>query len=84
MSLAQLRKSLAEEKMTFGTRETLKNIKRGTVKKIFLASNCSAEIKESVKAYKKLAKVEVVQLEEPSDELMLICKKNFPVAVLSC
>ncbi|MEK6903080.1 MAG: ribosomal L7Ae/L30e/S12e/Gadd45 family protein [Nanoarchaeota archaeon] len=84
MSFAQVRKALTEEKVTFGTRETLKNMKRGKVKKIFLASNCPAEVRESVEAYKKLAKVEVVQLEEPSDELMLICKKNFPVTVLSC
>lgn len=84
MTLAQLRKVLAEEKVIIGARETLRNVKRGKVKKIFLAGNCPTTVKESIEAYKKLSKIEVIQLQEPSNELMLICKKNFPVTVLSC
>ena len=84
MTIAQLRKSLAAGKCVFGTQQTMKNLKTGKVKKIYLASNCPPTTKRDIETYKEMVKVEIIQLNEPSDELMLICKKNFPVTVLSC
>jgi len=84
MSIEKVRKALTQGKMIFGTKQTIKNIKRGKVKKVFLARNCPNATKEDIEQYKKLTNIEVIQLNEPSDELMLICKKNFPVTVLSC
>lgn len=84
MSIKKLREVLSKGKVTFGAKETIKNIKNGKVKTVFLASNCPSETKEDLNQYKKYNKTEIIQLDQPSDELMLICKKNFPVTVLSC
>ena len=84
MSLAALKKALKEENLVFGLNETIKNLKNGKVKKIFLAKNCPARVKEEIENYSKISKFEIVQLDEPNDELALICKKNYPVTVVSC
>lgn len=80
MSLNELRKTLKEKKVTFGTSVTLKNLKRGKVSKVFLASNCSDDVKKEIKSYN----VEVIELKEASDELAMICKRSHPISVLSC
>jgi len=83
MSTADLRKALKEKTITFGTKVTLKNLKRGKVKKVFVASNCPKESKESLEYYGKIGNVEVVELKESSDEITTICKKSFPICVVS-
>ncbi len=83
MSIKELRDALKEQKMIFGTKATLQQLKKGTVKKIFISGNCPVAVRESIKHYSKLANVDVVELQQPGDELALICKKNFSVSVLS-
>ena len=82
-SISEIKKALKEEKAIIGTERTLKNLKLGKVSKVFLTSNCPASVKEDIKYYSKLAKVEVVQLKQPNDELGALCKKPFSISVLS-
>ena len=79
MSLDELRTALKEQTCTFGTNLTLKHLKLGTVKKVFLASNCPKKVKDEITQYP----VAVVELKEPSTEIALLCKKPFAVSVLS-
>jgi len=81
MSLEELRKALKEKTITFGTEKTLKLLRNGKVKKVFVSSNCSAPVKDTVKHYAKMNNVEVVQLELPNDEIGLACKKHFSISV---
>lgn len=83
MSLAELMKALKEKSIVFGSKETIKNLKRGTVKRVFLASNCPKKIAKEVDYYAKLGKVELIKLDQPNDELALLCKKPYPVTVVS-
>lgn len=80
MSLDKLQKSLKEDKIIFGTDKTLKNLKLGKTKRVFLASNCPKDVREGIKKYD----VEVVELKESSDEVALICKRPHSIIVLSC
>ncbi|MBU4501961.1 MAG: ribosomal L7Ae/L30e/S12e/Gadd45 family protein [Nanoarchaeota archaeon] len=82
MSLAELKKALKEKTITFGTDKTLKMLRNGTAKKVFLASNCTQETKETIAHYAKLNSVEIVIMKQPSDEMGLTCKKPFSIAVL--
>lgn len=83
MSLTELRKVLKTEKMIFGMNCTIKNLKNGKVKKVFIASNCPDKIIKDLEYYCKISKVELVKLDQPNDEIALICKKNFSVTVVS-
>ena len=81
--ISEIKKALKNKKVIIGTERTLKNLKLGKISKIFLTSNCSEDIKKDIKYYSKLAKVEVVQLKQPNDELGALCKKPFSISVLS-
>ncbi|MEM4245035.1 MAG: ribosomal L7Ae/L30e/S12e/Gadd45 family protein [Candidatus Nanoarchaeia archaeon] len=79
----ELRKALKETTITFGTESTLKRLRNGKAKKVFMASNCPESTKKRIEYYTKIAKVELVKLDIPSDEIGLICKKPFSISVLS-
>ena len=80
MTLAKLRKALKDDKVIFGTERTLKNLKLGKTKAVFLTSNCPERIKKEIKSYKE---IEIIELKEPSDEVALICKRPHVVSVIS-
>lgn len=84
MSLVELKKALKEKKLIFGTERTLKNLKRGKISKVFLASNCKEDVKKDVKYYAGLSKAEVFQLRQSNEEVAAICKKPFLVSIVSC
>ena len=80
MSLELLKKSLKEDKIFYGYKSTLTNLKNGKAGKIFLAKNCPQELRDEIKKYNN---VEVIELKEPNKELSLVCKKKFSVNLLS-
>ena len=83
MSVDLLKKALKDEKCTFGLNETLKNLKLGKAKTVFLAQDCNALQREKILHYKKLAKLNVVELEIKGNEVGALSKKQFSVSVLS-
>ena len=80
MSLAKLKKAIKEQKVIFGTTRTLKNIKLGYTKVVFLASNCPEKTKNQIKSYKD---IEVIELKIPNDEVAMTCKRPHNISVLS-
>ncbi len=83
MSVEQLKKALKEEKCTFGLNETLKNVKLGKAKTVFLAQDCNSLEREKILHYKKLGSLNVVELEIKGSEVGALSKKQFSVSVLS-
>tara|TARA_Y100000310_G_C20701659_1_gene830559 strand:- start:2364 stop:2618 length:255 start_codon:yes stop_codon:yes gene_type:complete len=83
MSLDNLKKVLGKEKLVFGSRQTIRNLKNSKTKIIFLASNCSNDAKESIKYYAGLAKADITELKQTRHELSVFCKKNYPLGVIS-
>ena len=79
MSLSKLKQVLKEKNVVYGSERTLKNLRLGKTKIVFLASNCPDDVKDKVKLYG----IEVFELEEPGDEVALICKRAHSVVVLS-
>ena len=84
MTADEFQTALKKEKIVIGSNKTLRNLRAGKTKKIFLSSTCPTTIKNDITYYSKINDVPVVQLEQPSDELALICKKKFHVNVVSC
>jgi large subunit ribosomal protein L30e len=78
-----IKKKIKEEKVIIGTERTIKALKLGKVEKVFLTSNCPSDVKEDIEHHAKLAKIKVVKLKQPNVELGVICKKPFPISVLS-
>ena len=83
MSVTQLREALRSHTLTFGSRETLRQLKTGKVKVVFLSKDCRDDVQKGITYYSTLGKIDIIRLEQGSREIAQLCKKNFPVSVLS-
>lgn len=81
--MEDLKKALNDKNLIFGTDRTLKALKSGKVKEVFLASNCPSNIVADIEHYAKLNGAEVKKLDMHDKEVGLICKKRHSVSVLS-
>ncbi|MBW2999621.1 ribosomal L7Ae/L30e/S12e/Gadd45 family protein [Candidatus Woesearchaeota archaeon] len=79
---AEIKKLMETDRLVKGTKLTLKNLKLGKLEKIFVTSNCPAEVKEDIKHFSDLAKVKVVQLDITNEELGIVCKRPHLISVL--
>lgn len=66
-----------------GTKETLRLLKEGKIKRVFVTSNCPDDVKQSIGYYSELSGATVEQLPIPNDELGVICRKQFNISVLA-
>lgn len=80
--LKELKAKLQQDKVVVGADRVLKGLRKNTLTKVFLSSNCPAKTKGDVMHYAALAGVPVSQLELDNEELGLFCKKNFLIAAL--
>jgi len=69
--------------LVFGTERTLKKLKMNELKKVYVSSNCPEDVLSDLEHYAKIHGVELVKLKENNEELGIICKKPFPISVLS-
>ena len=76
----EIRKLLGLDQLIIGTERSLKALRAGALSKIILASNCSDEMRAAVDSAK--GKAEVVVAKENNDELGVLCKKPFRIAIV--
>lgn len=83
MSLEKLKKALREKEVTIGSNDTLKKVKGGKVSTVFLAKDCRPDVRKQMAHYAKLKAVDVIDIDMTATELGTVCKKQYPVSVLS-
>ncbi|RME78115.1 50S ribosomal protein L30 [Candidatus Woesearchaeota archaeon] len=83
MSETEIKKLVAEGKAIIGTDETLKGLRKGAIAKVYVSANTPEMVKEDIERYAKLSGAQVVHLELSNDQLGDVCKKNFPISILS-
>ncbi|MBN2881277.1 ribosomal L7Ae/L30e/S12e/Gadd45 family protein [Candidatus Woesearchaeota archaeon] len=74
---------LESEKLIIGADRAVKSLKDGNVAKIFLAKNAPEKLVEDVNYYAGLSGAEVIQLEISNEDLGVVCKRPFLIAVVS-
>ncbi len=80
---AEMLKAKAQQHaVVVGLASVLKGLQRGTLVKVFLASNSPAKMKEDVIRYATLTHLPVQVLSQNNEELGVLCKKNFMVSVV--
>jgi ribosomal protein L30E len=77
-----IRKLLTSKKLLIGKDEVLKNIRKSLVQKVYLASNCPAELLKDMNRYAKIGGFELFDTKVPNDEMGAVCKKPFAIAVI--
>ena len=78
----EIRNALESNKLVIGTEVSIKELKKGSLAKVYLSSNCPKDIKGDLEYYAPLAETEIVNLIIPNDELGVVCKKPFAVSIL--
>jgi large subunit ribosomal protein L30e len=78
----EIKKIVKTDKAIVGTNETIKALKTGRIAKVFVTSNCPAEVRKDIGYYAGLSKAEIVELPIPNDELGVVCRKPFLISVL--
>lgn len=78
-----IRKALEDNTAIVGAERTIKLLKQGKVKQVFLAMNCAPETKADIEKYAKLADVPIEKLKYANDELGTLCKRQHFISVLS-
>ena len=82
--MKDLKEAVKEGKgLILGTQRTLKKLKMGEVKKVYVSSNCPEDVLEDIEHYTKIHKIPLIKLKENNEELGIICKKPFYISVLS-
>ena len=81
--LLEIKKNLKAKNIIIGSERTIKNLKLGRIKKVFLSSNCPENVKKDIRYYSKISKFEIIELNKRNDELGDILKKPFLISVLS-
>jgi len=71
------------EKIVIGSRRTIKYLKLGKIKKVFMAKNVPEDIKKDIEYYSLLSGAEVEMLNITNEDLGAVLKKPFRVAVVS-
>lgn len=77
-------KKLSENKaLIIGAEKTIKAMRKNTVKKVYVSATCAEKTKETINHYGLLNKIIIVNLEEKSDALGVICKKPFNISIVA-
>jgi len=80
--LTELRKHVQTSKMVIGTDEVLGLLRQNKLAMIFTAANCPKPVKEDLKHYCAMSGCQLLELQAPNDELGILCKKPFSIAVV--
>ncbi len=83
-SLTELRKHVQGSKFVMGTDVVMKHLRHSRLAKVFVASNCPDKVKGDIRHYCSVAGAGCgfVELAVPNDELGVMCKKPFSIAVV--
>lgn len=77
-----LKTLLKEDKLIIGKDITFKSIKRGDLKRVVLSSNCPEEVLDDLEYYNKISPLTIERVDSSNEELGILCKKPFSVAVI--
>jgi|TARA_Y100000034_G_scaffold133156_1_gene197903 large subunit ribosomal protein L30e len=81
MSTSDLKNLIKEKKVKIGSEVTIKAIRDGNAKEVFISSNCPNELKKRLEKYCEISKCKINLLKENSKELGDICKKPFSINI---
>jgi len=81
LKAVEVERLMKDKKIVIGTEKTLKNLKLGKLKKVYIALNCPEINKRRALHYAKLAGVDAKEVEVSNKELGLLLKKPFNIAM---
>ncbi|HLF54351.1 MAG TPA: ribosomal L7Ae/L30e/S12e/Gadd45 family protein [Candidatus Nanoarchaeia archaeon] len=81
-AISEIKKLLVSNKLLLGSESTMKHLRLGDVKKVYLASNCEPVVRDDVVRLCKFGQVELVDLAQSNEEIGVLCKKPYSISVI--
>jgi large subunit ribosomal protein L30e len=78
----EIRKLLTSKKLIIGEDEVLKNARKGTLVKVYVASNAKALLLKDLDRYGAISGFDVMNTKVPNDELGTVCKKPYSISTI--
>jgi len=78
----QLRLALSTGRVQLGSKQAVRELRRGRARMAILSSNCPKEMKESIENYGKLGNIPILNHEKDSVDLGMLCGKPYPVSAI--
>ena len=78
----QLRLALSTGRVQLGSKQAVRELRRGRAKMAIISSNCPKEMKESIENYGKLGNIPILNHEKDSVDLGMLCGKPYPVSAI--
>ena len=79
----EIKKLAKSKKLIIGSERAIKLLKNKKAEKIFVSSNCPDGVKKDIKKYCSLSGANCIELKQTNEELGMLCKRSFSVAVAS-
>jgi ribosomal protein L30E len=79
---SKIREMLKEDRLVIGSRAVMRELHKGNLEQIFIASNASAKIEGDLISHANAVKCPVQKLSIPNDELGMVCKRQFSIAAV--
>jgi len=73
------KKALSSGKLVYGIKSVLKEIKKGNVKKVIIASNIPSNYLDDLKRYSEISNFEIIKYKGTNMELGVLCKRAHSV-----
>ena len=83
MSTTEIRKAIDDGKAILGAKRTMKLLRQGKLKQVYLTSNVSDHVRDDIEHLCTISNVQIDTIEMTNKELGVLCKRPFVVSVLS-
>ncbi|MBI5390022.1 ribosomal L7Ae/L30e/S12e/Gadd45 family protein [Candidatus Woesearchaeota archaeon] len=81
-NIEEIKKNIKSEQLVIGAAQVERALRSKKLTKVFLSKNCPPQTKEQLHKFAGLNAIEIVDLDIPSDELGVVCKKPFVISAL--
>ncbi|MBD3318361.1 50S ribosomal protein L30 [Candidatus Woesearchaeota archaeon] len=82
MDNEEIRNLFKDGKLVIGTDRVLKGVREGTITKVIAAKNCPEETLKELAHYKKLTTIDIEHSDLTNEQLGVLCKKRFSIALI--
>ncbi|MFQ6009676.1 MAG: 50S ribosomal protein L30e [Candidatus Aenigmatarchaeota archaeon] len=79
----EIKTAIANKKVIIGTKEVVKALKGGNVKKVIIASNVPGNTVRDLEHYQKVSGIEMEKFKGTGKQLGISCGKPFGIAVMA-
>ena len=80
--VSEVKKLMTASRLVLGSDETVKLLRQCKLARVFVSTNCSPQMRSDLEQACKIAGIDVVELNQTSEEIGVLCKKPFAVSVV--